>query len=155
MTATADVTREAAATELLRALTGLKAWFREIQQGVYDGHSAGSLMTLALLERSGPSRVTDLAEAARVDASVVSRQVAHLEADGLVERTPDPTDGRAHRLGVAPAGADVLRRGRERLVCLLADRIQAWPAEDLVSYAATTTRLLADLNVPTDRNRNH
>ena len=155
MTATADVTREAAATELLRALTGLKAWFREIQQGVYDGHSAGSLMTLALLERSGPSRVTDLAEAARVDASVVSRQVAHLEADGLVERTPDPTDGRAHRLGVAPAGADVLRRGRERLVCLLADRLQAWPAEDLVSYAATTTQLLTDLNVPTNRNRNH
>ncbi|HLN76856.1 MAG TPA: MarR family transcriptional regulator [Nocardioidaceae bacterium] len=155
MTATADLSRESAATELLRALTGLKGWFREIQQGVYDGHSAASLMMLALLERNGPSRVTDLAEVARVDASVVSRQAAQLEAAGLVERSADPSDGRAHRLGVAPAGEEVLRRGRERLVRLLAERLEAWPPEELVEYAATTARLLTDLNVPTNRNRNH
>ena len=155
MTATADISHETAATELLRALTGLKSWFREIQSGVYDGHSAGSLMMLAMLERRGPSRVTELAEAARVDASVVSRQVAHLEAAGLVERTPDPSDRRAHRLGVAPAGTEVLRCGRERLVRLLADRLQAWPTDQLMEYAATTTELLTDLNVPTNRNRNH
>ncbi len=151
MTIAPDVSREAAAGELLRALIGLKAWFREIQQGVYDGHSAASLMLLALLERSGPSRVTDLAEAARVDASVVSRQAAHLVAAGLLERTPDPHDGRAHRLGIAPAGADVLRSGRERLVCLLVDRLGDWAPTELGEYAAATTQLLADLTDLTGR----
>lgn len=154
MPATAELSRDVAAAELLRALAGVKSWFREIQQGVYDGHSAASLMLLAVLERQGPARVTDLAEVARVDASVMSRQAAHLEAAGLVERSPDPSDGRAHRVGLALAGAEVLRHGRERLVRLLAERLEGWPPEALAEYAATTTRLLADLNVPTNRNRN-
>ena len=148
MLATTGVTHADAVTDLLRALTGLKGWFREIQHGVYDGHSAAELLLLALLDRQGPVRVTALADAARVDPSVVSRQLAALEAAGLVARTPDPSDGRAHRVAVAPAGAEVLHRGRERLVRLMSDRLTTWSAADLAEHAATTARLLTDLTEP-------
>lgn len=43
MLATTGVTHAEAVTDLLRALTGLKGWFREIQHGVYDGHAAAEL----------------------------------------------------------------------------------------------------------------
>jgi DNA-binding MarR family transcriptional regulator len=43
----------------------------------------------------GGARQKDLAERALVTKQAIAELVDALEADGLVERTPDPTDGRA------------------------------------------------------------
>lgn len=56
------------------------------------------------LARRGPMRSCDLAGAMHLDQSTVSRHLAHLEASGLVTRTPDPADGRAHLLAVTADG---------------------------------------------------
>jgi DNA-binding MarR family transcriptional regulator len=57
----------------------------------------------------GPIRASALAERVRSDPSTVSRQVAALVKDGLIERTADPEDGRASLLVATDKGRDVHR----------------------------------------------
>ncbi|MBL0707357.1 MarR family transcriptional regulator [Sinomonas sp. JC656] len=54
---------------------------------------------------SGGSRVTELADQAKVTKQTASALVQALEDGGYVERAPDPTDARAQLIRVAPRGA--------------------------------------------------
>jgi DNA-binding MarR family transcriptional regulator len=60
-----------------------------------------------LLQRIGPdgTRLTDLAEQAQVTKQTAGFLVDQLERAGYVERTPDPTDGRARLVRIARRGA--------------------------------------------------
>jgi DNA-binding MarR family transcriptional regulator len=55
------------------------------------------------------SRITDLAEAAVLTKQTVGFLVDQLQRAGYVERTPDPRDGRARLVRVAPRGAAAVR----------------------------------------------
>ncbi len=92
-----------------------------------------------------PLRVSALADAVHVDVSTVSRQVSTLVDLGLVERGPDPDDGRAQALSVTPDGEALLlaiREGREQwLRGLLAD----WPDDDVQAFASFLSRFSSDL----------
>ena len=59
-----------------------------------DIERAGAVM-LARVEELQPARLSLLAEAAGLDVSTASRQVARLVEQGYVERTSDPSDARA------------------------------------------------------------
>ena len=50
------------------------------------------------------SRLTDLAEQAQVTKQTASLLVAALEREGMVERGPDPADGRARLIRFTPQG---------------------------------------------------
>ena len=50
------------------------------------------------------SRLTDLAEQAQVTKQTASLLVTALEQEGLVERVPDPADGRARLIRLTPRG---------------------------------------------------
>src|SRR4051794_19313263 len=56
------------------------------------------------LRDGGAQTVTTLADRLNLDGSTVTRQVAVLETDGLVEREPDPRDGRSNLIAITPAG---------------------------------------------------
>lgn len=71
---------------------------------------AGMLGMLVQIEQlSNGCHARDLVDRTRLDASTISRSVAALVADGLVERRPDPTDKRATFLAVTPAGREIGR----------------------------------------------
>ncbi|MFD1145616.1 MarR family winged helix-turn-helix transcriptional regulator [Saccharothrix hoggarensis] len=59
-----------------------------------------------VFHRIGPdgSRLTELAEAARITKQTAGFLVDQLERAGYVERTPDPTDARARLVRVAERG---------------------------------------------------
>jgi len=80
-----------------------------------------------------------------LDLSTVSRQVAHLRRDGLVEASPDASDGRSQRLTATPAGMDALRAERRRLVDAVATRLTAWDDDDLGALTRLLDRLAEDL----------
>lgn len=92
---------------------------------------------LVQLAELDDARVSDLAEAAGVDLSTASRTIARLVSAGHVDKSPDPTDGRAtvHRL--TPDG----RRTVDRLV---AARNQ-WLDELLDDFSPTERAALAGL----------
>jgi DNA-binding MarR family transcriptional regulator len=104
-----------------------------------DGAAYGLLV---LLDDAGPLRASDVVARLGLDKSTVSRQVASLVALGLVDRTPDPDDGRAQVLSTSPEGHRRLSRvrdaRRERWETDLAD----WETTDV----ATLAQLLARLN---------
>lgn len=61
----------------------------------------------------GGSRLTDLAEQAQITKQTASLLVAALEKEGLVERVPDPADGRAQLIRFTPKGRTASNQARE------------------------------------------
>ncbi len=61
----------------------------------------------------------------------VTRTLGCLEREGLVERTPDPADGRSALVSVNAAGRERLRRLRGRKNAYLARRMRDMPAADI------------------------
>jgi DNA-binding MarR family transcriptional regulator len=59
----------------------------------------------------GGSRLTDLAESARLTKQAVSEVVGDLERIGYVERAPDPEDGRAKVIRLTPQGQEARKTG--------------------------------------------
>jgi DNA-binding MarR family transcriptional regulator len=146
--ATAPADREAAAHEVVSALSAVRLWLRETPRWLPGTHSTATLAALAALDEQGPCRVSDLAEQARLDVSVVSRHLQHLEREGLVARAPDPTDGRASRLQLTETGCRVLADHRAALDSAVASRLTDWNPDDLVAFAQTLRLLLLDLHEP-------
>lgn len=71
---------------------------------------------LGRLDRGGPQSVSELAKAERMRPQSMAQTVTELEADGLVERRPDPDDRRRALVQLTKHGKTVLeldRRARE------------------------------------------
>jgi len=95
------------------------------------GLTPTSTAALATIERHGPLTPSELARLERVRRPTVTRTLGCLEREGLVERTPDPADGRSSLVSVNAAGRERLRRLRGRKNAYLARRMRDMPAEDI------------------------
>jgi DNA-binding MarR family transcriptional regulator len=86
---------------------------------------------LATVERHGPLTPSELARIERVKRPTATRTLGVLSDAGLVDRTPDPDDGRSALVSVNPAGRERLRRLRGRKNAYLARRMRELPAGDV------------------------
>ena len=86
---------------------------------------------LATIERHGPLTPSELAEIERVKRPTATRTLRLLVDAGLVDRAPDPDDGRSALVSVSGAGRERLRRLRGRKNAYLARRMRDLPAEDV------------------------
>ena len=86
---------------------------------------------LATIERHGPLTPSELAEIERVKRPTVTRTLGCLERAGLVERTPDPADGRSSLVAINAAGRERLRRLRGRKNAYLARRMRELSADEV------------------------
>lgn len=102
---------------------------------------------LDLLADEGAARMTVLARRQGVDKSTITLQVKRLMAAGLVQRSPDPSDGRASLVGVTDAGERVRIRVRRAGSDLLAEQLTDWSAEDRAAFVELLGRFAADLSV--------
>ncbi|WP_424183965.1 MarR family winged helix-turn-helix transcriptional regulator [Actinokineospora sp. G85] len=121
------------------------------QQGAFvarmnrtTGIDRSAFILLKNLLHLGPSRSRALAEAVHSDPSTVSRQVATLVKDGLVERRADPEDGRASLLAVTAAGVRLLEEQRARFALSLARMVRHWEPADLDHFIELFERFLGD-----------
>jgi DNA-binding MarR family transcriptional regulator len=102
---------------------------------------------LGRLDRCGPKSVSDLASAERMRPQSMAQTVADLEADGLVERRPDPDDRRRALVTLTGAGTAALLDDRSRRVGWLAGAIGehlSAAEQDVLSEAVELLRRLAD-----------
>ena len=95
---------------------------------------------LGRLATDGPSRLSTLAADMGVDLSVVSRQVAALEAAGLVVRAPDPADRRASQVAATDAGLDLFHRNRAELHKKLRVLLADWTDAERTEFARLMRR---------------
>jgi DNA-binding MarR family transcriptional regulator len=70
---------------------------------------------IARVTEHGPARVGDLAEQEHSSQPTITNHIKRLEAQGLLTRTPDPTDGRAWMITATPAGVAQLAEVRRTL----------------------------------------
>lgn len=89
--------------------------YRALETRVYDALvAAGYDVTVAqsrIFQRIGPdgTRLTELAESARVTKQTAGFLVDQLEAAGYVRRVPDPTDARARLVRITERGIEAGR----------------------------------------------
>ncbi|MCF0094895.1 MarR family transcriptional regulator [Micromonospora sp. NPDC049004] len=93
------------------------------------------------LADAGPQNVSALAARLNLDGSTVTRQVSALQRDGLITRTPDPTDGRGTVISPTPAGLQRMAAVQSARTRLYGDMLADWSAEDRASLATLLGRL--------------
>ncbi|MBY5840852.1 winged helix DNA-binding protein [Rhizobium leguminosarum] len=62
------------------------------------GFGVGQLPVLVALQSGKASTQRDLARFARIEQPPMAQMLARMERDGLIQRTPDPADGRSSRI---------------------------------------------------------
>ena len=72
-----------------------------------------------------------LAEMLAADKGQISRTVRELEQLGLIERTPDPEDGRSSLLSPTAFGLERLAQARAPQESTLLNALEEWPLEDI------------------------
>ncbi|MEY9876117.1 DNA-binding MarR family transcriptional regulator [Streptacidiphilus sp. MAP12-33] len=128
---------------LVSNLGAIKALLRRVKRDLPErerGRSAGVLV-LAILHRTGPSRLRDLADEADLDLSVVSRLVADLTAEGCVERRPNPEDRRSSLLAITPDGVRRHEAAMARAAEAIEPVLQEWSDEDVALLSDLLGRL--------------
>ncbi|MET8248920.1 MarR family transcriptional regulator [Streptomyces sp. NPDC005202] len=115
-----------------------------------------SFTTLSVLDTlafSGPKRLTELVRTEQISQPGLTQLVTRLERDGLVERRPDPVDGRAVLVHITDSGRKIgqaRHEDRERhLIPLIA---QLTPAErQAIAAALPALTRLAELGAEAGR----
>ena len=74
---------------------------------------------VSLLDRQGPTTVTELAKIEGVRSQSMGVTVSSLEELGFVRREPDPTDGRQSIVSLTGQGVSVLEAARAAKQCWL------------------------------------
>jgi DNA-binding MarR family transcriptional regulator len=91
------------------------------------------------------SRLTELAAQARMTLPAMSELVDDLQRLGIVERRPDPSDGRAKLICITDAGRQAMRTARGIIAGIEADYAQRVGPERFEAAAQTLDELLRAL----------
>jgi DNA-binding MarR family transcriptional regulator len=108
---------------------------RRMRQEAATGLSPSQLSALAVVHARGPLTLGELAEVEQVAPPTVSKVVAKLEADGLLERQVDPADKRVSLVQVTKAGAQLHDETKRRRTTWLTGRIRELSAEEQARLA--------------------
>ncbi len=100
---------------------------------------------LARLDRSGPTTSAALARVEQISAQSMGATLGGLERRGLVERRPDPGDGRQAIMSLTEAGRQTLRSRRsartEQLAAALSAGFTSAELRQLMAAAPLIERL--------------
>lgn len=104
---------------------------------------------LGRLDRCGSQSVSDLAAAERVRPQSMAQTVGDLEADGMVERSPDPDDRRRAIVHLTAAGKGRIEADRRAREGWLVKALEELPEADreTVEQAVTLLGRLAEADV--------
>ncbi|MBC2961358.1 MarR family transcriptional regulator [Nocardioides deserti] len=125
----------------VRRVIGVRA------RSVHPDLQPASYLMLGYLAAHGPVRASAMAEVFGIDKGAISRQVQHLMDLGLVDRSPDPDDGRATLLSASEEGVRRLEEVADLRRRYLDERLGDWSDDELADFAGTLARYNATLGV--------
>src|SRR4051812_19157833 len=136
-----DLTPDAVASTLLASVGTLLRRVRQVP--LEGGLTMPERTALSHLERSGPTTSSALAREAQITAQAMGATLSSLRERRLVERRPDPDDGRRMLLSVTEAGRQALQDKRNARVELIARALTSdtFTAEELARLASVAPLL--------------
>ncbi|MGW5127849.1 MarR family winged helix-turn-helix transcriptional regulator [Streptomyces sp. NPDC004069] len=143
-----DLDPDEVASVLLAGISGLVRRVRQVP--VDGGLTMPERTALSRLDRSGPTTSSALARQVQITAQAMGATLSALRTRGLVERHPDPNDGRRMVLSVTDAGVQALKDKRNARAELIARSLTSGaftPAEleQLASAAPLLERLAQNI----------
>ena len=110
------------------------------------GFGVGNLPVLVALQDGQAGTQRDLARFARTEQPPMAQMLARMERDGLIERKPDPADGRSRRITLTdpaqarlPDAVAVLLQGNQ-------EALRDFTDEEAQQLVALLTRLITNLD---------
>lgn len=97
-----------------------------------NGLTTSQMMALGRLGRPGAATLTGLATGEPVRPQSMARTVDAPEADGLIARSPHPTDRRQNMITLTDSGRAVVARDRHAR--------EAWPAKAMAAVLSPEER---------------
>ncbi|MBB3695617.1 MarR family winged helix-turn-helix transcriptional regulator [Sphingomonas sp. BK580] len=110
------------------------------------GFGVGQIPVLIALRDGQATTQRDLARLARVEQPPMAQMLARMERDGLIERTPDPNDGRSHRVELTEAARVRLPEACAVLLAGNRDALSGFSDEESNALVSLLIRLLANLD---------
>jgi DNA-binding MarR family transcriptional regulator len=143
-----DIPLSERAAHLRTAIVRTARRLRQEAAAETSGLTPTSVAALATIERHGPLTPSEIAEIERVKRPTITRTLGCLEREGLIDRAPDPADGRSSLVSVNGAGRERLRRLRGRKNAYLARRMRDLPESDVVTLERAAEILEGILEEP-------
>ncbi|MEV5325973.1 MarR family winged helix-turn-helix transcriptional regulator [Nonomuraea sp. NPDC052634] len=109
------------------------------------GLSPAQSSVLTRLAKHGPASASELAAAERVRPQSMAKIVASLEQAGLVERNPDPADGRRQVITLTDLGTARRQGDREARQAWLAAALRERGGEEQIRAVITAMALLDEV----------
>ena len=110
------------------------------------GFGVGHLPVLVALRDGRASTQRDLARFAKIEQPPMAQMLARMERDGLIQRAPDPADGRSSRISLTevaearlPDAVAILLRGNREV-------LRGFTDEEAGLLIALLKRLIANLD---------
>ncbi|HEY1286108.1 MAG TPA: MarR family transcriptional regulator [Solirubrobacterales bacterium] len=147
MTTTKETGLTETAARLRMAIVRTARRLRQEASGAAGELTPTATAALATVERHGPLTPSELAEIERVKRPTATRTLRVLTERGLVDRAPDPADGRSALVSITAEGRERLRRLRGRKNAYLARRMRELPDEEIETLeraAAILERVLEE-----------
>lgn len=120
---------------------------RRMRQESTLGRSLTQIGIMVTLDRQGPTTLGELAAAERVAPPTITKAVATLVAEGLVEKVADLDDRRVHRARLTAAGrrdVEAIRRQREAWLTTRLATLAPEAVDQLVAVLPLLEALSAD-----------
>lgn len=138
-------------TEVGVLLRRIRRVIGERARAVHPELLPASYLMLGYVRDHGPLRASAMCAVFDIDKGAISRQVQHLIDLGLVDKQPDPEDGRATLLTISTDGEQRLEGVAAERRELLAERLADWSADELTAFSSSLRRYNDALGIPADR----
>ena len=110
------------------------------------GFGVGHLPVLVALRDGRASTQRDLARFARIEQPPMAQMLARMERDGLIERAPDPADGRSSRITLTAVAQARLPAAVATLLCGNQEVLRDFTDAEAALLVDLLTRLIASLD---------
>jgi DNA-binding MarR family transcriptional regulator len=110
------------------------------------GFGVGHLPVLVALRDGRASTQRDLARFARIEQPPMAQMLARMERDGLIQRSPDPSDGRSSRITLTEVAKERLPDAVATLLRGNREVLRDFTDEEAGLLVTLLTRLIASLD---------
>ena len=121
--------------------------FERLKEAGLEDARVAHMHVTAYIKADG-SRLTELATQARMTLPAMSELVDDLERLGILERRPDPSDGRAKLIQLTDSGWEAMRTARRLIAEIEAGYAELIGPDRFEAAAQTLDSLLRELNAP-------